>query len=65
MPNPHYSYTCKATAGERVLERILLPIANYTLIIKRQNPSEVPNTFGTENERKYSVFGGHERKLYE
>jgi hypothetical protein len=47
------------------LERIPLPIVKHALIIRGAKPSEVPNAFGTENERKYFVSGGHGKQLYE
>jgi hypothetical protein len=53
-------------AGDRVLERILLPIFEnilIILIIKRQKPSEAPNAFGAENERKYSVSCAPQRNF--
>jgi hypothetical protein len=55
----------EAIAGDRVLERILLPIVKYIMIIKRQKPSEAPKAFGAENERKYSVSGAPTKKFYE
>ena len=45
----------EAIAGDRVLERILLPIFKFIMLIKRQKPSEAPKAFGAENERKYSI----------
>ncbi len=39
-------------AGDGVLERILFPIVEYNMIIKREKPSEVGTT---ENELQYSI----------
>jgi hypothetical protein len=34
--------------------------------IERQKPSEAPKAFGaSENERKYSISGGHTKKFYD
>ena len=40
--------------GDGVLERILFPIVEYTMIIKREKPSEGGTT---ENELQYSIPG--------
>jgi hypothetical protein len=40
--------------GDGVLERILFPIVEYSMIIKREKPSEVGTT---ENELRYSIPG--------
>jgi hypothetical protein len=40
--------------GDGVLERILFPIVEYSMIIKREKPSEVGTT---ENELQYSIPG--------
>ena len=45
----HIIHKFDAIARDRVLERILLPIVEYLLIIKRQSPSEAPKAFGAEN----------------
>jgi hypothetical protein len=47
------------------LERILLPIVKYIMIIKRYKPSEALKAFGAENERKYSVSSVHTKKFYD
>jgi hypothetical protein len=54
----------EVTAGDRELERILLPIVKYIIIIKRKKPSEA-RQFGAENERKYSVSGVRAKKVCE
>ncbi len=40
--NPDYSQNLWTIAGDRVLERFLLSIVKYIMIIKRQKPSEAP-----------------------
>jgi hypothetical protein len=34
------------------------------MVIKRQKPSEAPNAFGVENERKYSISGAPAKKYF-
>jgi hypothetical protein len=55
----------EAIAGDGVLERILLQIFKYVVIIKRQKPSEAPKAFGAENERKYSISCVPTNEFYE
>jgi hypothetical protein len=60
-------------AGDRVLERISLPIVNTPLLFPpyqgggkggcEVKASEAPKTFGAENERKYSISDVHARNL--
>jgi len=46
--------------GDGVLERILYPIVEYSMIIKREKPSEI----GTiENELQYSILAAHHKNL--
>jgi hypothetical protein len=46
-------YTCLETiAGDRVLERMFLPIVKNIYGNKEAKPSEAPKAFGAENERK-------------
>ena len=46
--------------GDGVLERILFPIVEYSMIIKREKPSEVGTT---ENELQYSIPGAPHENL--
>jgi hypothetical protein len=52
-----------AIAGDRVLERILLPIVKEIMVKKEAKSSEAPKAFGAENERKYSISGAPTRKI--
>jgi len=55
----------RAIDVNRVLERILLPIIKYIMIVEKQKPSEATKAFGAENERKYSVSGAPIEEFYE
>ena len=46
--------------GDRILERILFPIVEYSMIIKREKPSEDGMS---ENELRYSIPGASCKNL--